>query len=99
MDPKDLAALPILKVSIGWIELEATAEPTVRPGISGYQPVLPVRALKTGLDYVLYISAKSLTEAIEPLRKENNFRFTGLRFRIRKQSQDKFAPYEVAQSQ
>jgi len=87
--------MPTLRVSTGWVGVTATGEPTIVVTYKGYAPVLPVRVDSTGLDYILYISSKSLTEALEPLRRKNKNVFTGLRFGIRKQSEDRFAPYEL----
>lgn len=85
----------ILKVGEGWIVLEVTAEPTVRPTFRGYAPVLPIRVIKTGLDYHLFISAKSIAEGLEPLRKARGGTFAGLCFSVRKAGADKMSPYEI----
>lgn len=86
---------PPLKVSTGWVELEALEEPTVIVTFKGYAPVLKVRVRQTGLDYLMYLSAKSIAEGLEPLRAKNAGHFAELCFRIRKQSEDQFAPYEI----
>ncbi len=88
-------SLPPLKVSTGWIELRVIGEPTVTVTFKGYAPVIPVKVTLTNLDYILYISSKSVAEGLEPLRKRNDNRFEGLHFSIRKQSEDKFAQYEI----
>src|SRR5262245_49257759 len=90
--------LPALKVSVGWIEVEVIAEPLVRLSIKGYTPILPVKVAKTGLTYVLYMGAKSFAEGLEPLRKQNNGAFKGLRFRIKKESSEQFSPYRIEAS-
>jgi len=84
-----------LKISTGWINIEIISEPTVVLTFKGYAPVVQVRVLQTKLDYYMYISAKSIAEGIEPLRKKNNGNFTKLRFSIRKAGEDKFAAYEI----
>ena len=61
--------LPSLKVSTGWIELEIVSEPDVVLTFKGYAPILRVRKSRTGVEYILYISAKSLAEPLEELRK------------------------------
>jgi hypothetical protein len=48
-----------------------------------------------GAKHILYISSKSISEALEPLRQGNGGNFTGLKFKVRKASEDKMAPYEV----
>ena len=63
--------LPALKVSTGWIELEIISEPDVVLGFRGYTPILRVRKSRTSVEYILYISAKSLAEPLEELRKKN----------------------------
>ena len=48
-------------------------------------------------DQMLYISAKSLATNLERLRKENGDKFTGLKFFLRKESNEKLAQYVVEQ--
>lgn len=91
----DIDELPPLKVSTGWIDLQVTGEPAIKRTFKGYAPVLPVRAEITGLDYILYISAKSMAEGLEPLREANGGAFKGIAFQIRKSSSQQFAPYEI----
>jgi hypothetical protein len=86
---------PQLKVGIGWINVTVTGPVDVALTFKGYAPVLPVKVNKTGLDYLLYISARSLAEQLEPLRKKNIGSFAGLTFSIRKESDDKYAAYEL----
>ena len=90
-----MALPPQLKVGIGWVTITVTGPVDVIAGFKGYAPIVTVKVDKTGLDYILYISAKSLTEQLEPLRKNNGDQFTGLKFSIRKESEDKMAKYEL----
>jgi|TARA_B100002003_G_C14142061_1_gene549097 hypothetical protein len=90
-----MSQLPRVKVSTGWINLTVIGEPTVNRTFRGYAPVLPVRINSTGLDYILYISASSIAEGLEPLREANNGLFSGLQFSIRKTGEEKFASYEI----
>ena len=87
--------LPSLNVGTGWIELEIVSEPDVVLGFRGYAPILRVRKSRTGVEYMLYISAKSLAEPLEELRKNNVGTFKGTRFRIRKESMEKMSKYEI----
>ena len=87
--------LPSLKIGTGWVELEILSEADVQLTFKGYAPVLRVRAVKTGLEYILYIGPKSLAQPLEELRQERGGRFLGLRLRLRKQSSDQYAKYEV----
>jgi hypothetical protein len=91
----DLKEMQSLKLGIGWTHLVVLDEPDVVLTFKGYAPVLPVRQKLNGLEYILYISAKSLGESLEELRVANDGKFTGLEIEIRKMSTDKFAKYEV----
>ena len=87
--------LPSLKVSTGWIELEIISEPDVVLGFRGYTPILRVRKSRTSVEYILYISAKSLAEPLEELREKSGGIFTGIQLRIRKESMDRTSKYEI----
>ena len=86
--------LPQLKVGTDWITITVTGTVEVITSF-GYAPVLPVRKENMSQEYILYISAKSLSEQLEPLRKKNVMGFIGLKFSIRKESEDKMAKYEL----
>ena len=86
---------PSLKVGPDWVEILVIGPVDVVRTFRGYAPILPIRDIQTGLEYILYISAKSLMEPLEPLRAGNSGQFDGLRFEVRKQSTDKMAPYEI----
>lgn len=87
--------IPTLKISTDWIELIVIGEPDVMITFKGYAPVLPVKLINNGLDYYMYISAKSLSEKLEPLRQNNNGLFNNLKLSIRKISEDKFSTYDL----
>ena len=84
-----------LKVGIEWIELEIVSEPDVVLTFKGYVPILQVREISTGSEYRFYISAKSLAEPLEKLRRNNGGIFTGIHFSVRKESINQMAKYEV----
>ena len=86
---------PALKVGIGWIDLEIISEPDVILTFKGYAPILRVRKLSNDLEYILYISAKSLGGPLEKLREDNGGVFKGIKFRVRKKDMTPMAPYEV----
>ena len=87
---------PQLRVRADWITITVTGTVEVITSSSyGYAPVLPVRNEATGQDYILYIAAKSIMEHLEPLRKNNGGEFKGLRFSIRKESENQMAKYEL----
>ena len=82
-----------LKPGTGWIEVEAVSEPDVLLTFKGYAPILPVRVIKSGLVKHLFIGAKSLSTALEEMRKKNMF--VGLRFRLKKESEEQMSSYIV----
>lgn len=84
-----------LKIGTGWVEICVESEPDVQLTFRGYAPILHVCQTYNNLRYILYISAKSLAEPLEGLRKENGNRFTGLRFELRKSTSERTATYEV----
>ncbi len=90
------STVPFLKVEYNWIELIASGEPTVVLTHRGYKPVLPVRILpeSNSIEH-LYISARSLAEKLEPIRKRNDGLFRGIEFRVRKQDHDSYFLYQV----
>ena len=85
--------VPFLRVGTGWIELEVISQPDVYLTFKGYIPYVHVRKIRTGVDYGLYISAKSVAEPLEEIRKKNGKRFEGIRMRIRKESMDRMSKY------
>ena len=90
-----LKDLPQLKFGTGWVSVEIMSEPEVVLTARGYAPVVRARALGTGLEYLWYISAKSLAEPVEVFRKDNDGRFKGLRLNVCKESSDPMARYKV----
>lgn len=89
---------PSLKVSTGWIQLEIISEPNVILTYKGYAPILRVRKLRTNVEFILYISAKSLAEPLEELRENNAYLFKGIKFQVRKKNNAPMAKYEVEES-
>jgi hypothetical protein len=85
--------LPNLKVGAEWIPIEILSEGQVIMSIRGYSPILEVQTAAG--KHILFISSKSISEALEPLRLANNGSFKGLKLKVRKASEDKMAPYEV----
>ena len=75
--------------------MEIISEPDVVLTFKGYTPILQVRKIKTGSEYRFYISAKSLAESLEELRRNNGGVFKGIQFCVRKESMDRMAKYEV----
>ena len=83
-----------LRVGSGWIEIEIQSEPFVVYRHRKYNPVLHIKEVLSGLNYILFISAASLAEAIEDYRTEHGA-LTGKVISIKKGSTDRFAPYEI----
>ena len=82
-----------LKVGVDWSDAEILSEPYVVMTMRGYAPVVDVQS---GADkLMLYISAKSLSTALEPLVQANGGKFAGLKLRLKKESDDKMAGYVV----
>ena len=82
-----------LKIDIEPRYLLITSEPYVVFTMRGYAPVLNVFEKKTGREYRIFISAKSLSDKLEKLLLGNGEKFVGLEFWIRKESDDKFSKY------
>jgi hypothetical protein len=51
--------------------------------------------LADGEKKMLYISSYSISAALEPLVEENDGKFAGIKLRISKESDDRFAKYVV----
>lgn len=84
---------PTLKVGVDPVDADIVSEPYVVMTFRGYSPVVDVQS--GGAAHVLHISAKSLSQAIEPMVRANEGKFAGLKLRLRKESADKMAAYVV----
>lgn len=84
---------PTLKVGTAFVPVEVVSEPYVVMTMRGYAPVLDVKA-PSG-DVALFIGSKSISEGLEPLRQANGGKFAGLKVRLKKESEDKMAPWVV----
>ena len=60
----------------------------------GYVPILHVQKIRTSVEYLFYISAKSLIEPLEELLKSSDL-FKEIKLRIRKESGDPMAKYKI----
>lgn len=70
------------------------SEPTVAFTYRGYVPAVIVQ-IETGEERLLYISAASIANPLEPIRQKNQGRFAGIKLALRKESADRFAKYIV----
>ena len=87
--------IPQFRVGTSWTSVKITTDVDVVLTFRGYAPVLKVEDLTTGLDYIWYISAKSISELLEFHRVENGGRFEGIKIKICRESDDKFAKYLI----
>jgi len=93
----DKPARDAMKLGIEPRRLVVTSEAYVQFTSRGYAPVVDVIDRKTKREYVLYISAQSLTMPLEQLRKENGGCFTGIEFWARKESESRSSKYIVVE--
>ena len=84
---------PNLKVGVNWVVADVVSEPTVVMSMRGYAPVVDVKTPEG--DFILYISSKSISEGLDPLVQANGGKFAGLKLRLRKETEDRMAPYIV----
>ena len=84
---------PTLKVGVDWVPLEVVSEPYVVMTVRGYAPVVDVKGPQG--DFILYISSKSISDGFEPLVEAGGGKFSGLKLRVKKESEDKMARYIV----
>ena len=91
-----MSGQPRFRTGTTFTSLEVTSEPYLVLTFRGYTGAVEVLELATGSHYELLIGGiKSLAECLEPLRASNNGAFKGLKFRIKKESEDRFSPYVV----
>ena len=84
---------PNLKVGVDWVTVEIVSEPYVVMSIRGYAPVVDVQTPEGVL--ILFISSKSISVGMDPLVQANGSKFKGLKLRLRKETDDRMAPYVV----
>ena len=87
--------LSILKPTTNWVDLEVISEASVKITNFGYSPVVKIMESGRKIPRLLVISAKSLAVPLEEMRTDNGGQFSGLRFSLRKTSEDKKSPYEL----
>ncbi len=91
----DRNELEQLRIGEDLIQLRVHGEPYVVATFRGYAPVLEVENLHSRTRHYVFISAKSFMDGVEPLRVANGGVFDGLVFKVRKDSDDKYAKYVV----
>ncbi len=86
--------LEAIKVTVDPVEMELICEPYVVYTFRGYAPVVNVRT-GSGEERTLYISPRTLAQGLEVLRQRNGDEFEGIKMRVSKESEEKFAKYVV----
>ena len=90
--------LPRLTIGTNEIELEVISEPFVEIGFrKSYVPCIAVKSIYNNLQYKLIISAASIGEMLEPMRINNDNRFEGLKFSIKRESEERMAKYILSE--
>ena len=89
---------PNLKVKTEWVEVEILSEPHVVMSIRGYAPVVDVKASGEADKLILFISSKSISLGLDPFVQANGGKFAGIKVRLRKETDDRMAPYVVERS-
>ena len=85
--------VPRLRVGTEWLDLTLEADPYVVVTVRGYAAALAVRDA-SGASYELLAGAGSICEGIERLREESGA-YEGLQFKIRRESAERTARYEI----
>jgi hypothetical protein len=87
---------PVFRASTTWTALEVLSEPYVLLTFRGYTAAIEVLELDTNKRFELLLGGiKSIAEGMEPIRKANGGRFTGMKFRIKKEGFEQTSPYLV----
>jgi hypothetical protein len=84
-----------LKVQTDWLEMKVIDGPDIILTRRGYIPSLIVQVGTATDKSRLFIGSWSIAEKLEPMRKANNDSFKGLKFKIRKESMEKFGKYQL----
>lgn len=96
LDPGDrLFEVPNLSVTVEPLRLQILSEPYVIFTRRGYQCVALVMNQRRKSTHMLFLSAGSLANQLEPLRKENGGHLSGLEFWVRKASPEKTSKYII----
>lgn len=87
--------LPTFRCTTDFANLKVISEEYVVFTNRGYAPVVDVENMTDNTKYQFYIQALSVAKKFEELRKENDYNFKGITIRVKKESNDKFAPYVI----
>ncbi len=85
-----------LKFDSNQKQIVFTSEPyVIYSEYLGYQPVINAKVDFEEIEYLIYLSAKSLSRQLEPIVKKNGNKFTGIELIIFKESDDRRSKYIV----
>ena len=87
--------LSVLRPTTNRVDLEVVSEASVKITNFGYSPVVKILESGRKIPRLLIISAKSLAVPLEEMRIDNGGQFKGLKFSVRKASEDKKSAYEL----
>ena len=90
----DPSSLPHLRVGPEWAEIQVLTDPFVIYRRDKYLPVLLVEELATEMKRLLFISAVSLAQCLEPIRAKRGT-LVGINIRVRKKGEERFSTYEA----
>ena len=83
------------RVNPSWREIEIISEPYVILNSFGYIPAVKVRVENKKIIQFMYINPKTLAAPLDQLKLKNSNLFTGIKLKIRKESEEKTAKYEI----
>tara|TARA_B100001146_G_C15755386_1_gene253526 strand:+ start:130 stop:438 length:309 start_codon:yes stop_codon:yes gene_type:complete len=86
--------LPSMRVKEGRILIKVLSDPFVVYRARKYLPVIHVKDTEADLDYLLFVSAISLSETLEEIRAEYGT-LIDKEFAIRKKDSAQTSPYEI----
>ena len=85
-----------LKFDSNQKQIVFTSEPyVIYSEYLAYQPVINAKVDFEEIEYLIYLSAKSLSRQLEPIVKKNGNKFTGIELIIFKESDDRRSKYIV----
>ncbi|MFC1809600.1 hypothetical protein ACFL3D_05735 [Candidatus Omnitrophota bacterium] len=91
----DNEKMEYLMISTDAVVVSIVSEPRVVMTYRGYAPVVEVQIEGEDAPKLMYINSKSISTTLESLKNENQGKFSGIKIRIRKESNDKFAKYII----
>ena len=85
--------LNFLRCNVNWLTVTITSEPNITLQPWGYYASCDCKAEGSHLTYQLDIQRKSISMALEPLVLANGNKFTGLKFKLKKESAEQKSLY------